>query len=111
MKANMNQRDEDMFFTVCNDEGEEVKCELLLTFHDLAHRQTGVTGIGDEDFLSALLSLAQTGVGQIVGTQDHILGRNGNRLAVLATILLEFVKDISPSLPSRHAKKSSITSA
>lgn len=36
MKANMNQRDEDMFFTVCNDEGEEVKCELLLTFEDSA---------------------------------------------------------------------------
>lgn len=36
MKTNIHQDDKDMFFTVCNDEGEEVKCELLLTFEDNA---------------------------------------------------------------------------
>ena len=34
MKTNFLQNSEDMFFTVCNNEGEEVKCELLLTFED-----------------------------------------------------------------------------
>lgn len=34
MEANMNQRDEDMFIVVCNDKGEEIKCEILFTFED-----------------------------------------------------------------------------
>lgn len=34
METNMNQRDEDMFIVVCNDKGEEIKCEVLFTFED-----------------------------------------------------------------------------
>lgn len=34
MGTNMNQRDEDMFIVVCNDKGEEIKCEILFTFED-----------------------------------------------------------------------------
>lgn len=34
METNMNQRGEDMFIVVCNDKGEEIKCEILFTFED-----------------------------------------------------------------------------
>lgn len=34
MRTNMNQRGEDMFIVVCNDKGEEIKCEILFTFED-----------------------------------------------------------------------------
>ena len=34
MEANTNQRNEDMFIVVCNDKGEEIKCEILFTFED-----------------------------------------------------------------------------
>ena len=30
MKTNINQNNEEVFFTVCNDEGEKVQCKLLL---------------------------------------------------------------------------------
>lgn len=39
MKTNINQNNEEVFFTVCNDAGEEVRCELLLTFADTITRK------------------------------------------------------------------------
>ena len=34
MKTNIPQENEEMFFTICNDTGEEVECEILFTFED-----------------------------------------------------------------------------
>lgn len=36
MKTNIYQDNEDVFFTVCNDEGKEVKCERLFIYEDNA---------------------------------------------------------------------------
>lgn len=36
MKTNIHQNNEDLFFTVCDNEGEEIKCEILFTFEDNA---------------------------------------------------------------------------
>lgn len=38
MKSHIDQDNEEMFFTVQNNDGEEVECEILFTFED---QQTG----------------------------------------------------------------------
>ena len=63
--------------------GGLVGSQELIGIHNGIHRQIGVAGVGNVNGFGALLCLAQPGIGQVVGTQDHILGRHGNGLAVL----------------------------
>ena len=65
--------------------GRLVGCQEVIGIHNGIHRQIGIAGIGDINGLGALLCLAQTGIGQVVGAQNHILSRHGNGLAVLRT--------------------------
>ena len=57
----------------------------VIGIHYHTGSQAGLPRVGDEHGFGALFRLAQTGIGQVVGTQNHILGRHGNRLAVLRT--------------------------
>ena len=52
---------------------------------ELVHGKVKVARIGHKDLLRTLLLLAKTDIGQVVGTEDHILRRHGDRLAVLRT--------------------------
>ena len=63
--------------------GSLVGGEELVRVHKLTCGQVGIAGIGNIDGLRALLGLAQTGIGQVVGAQNHILGGHRDGLAVL----------------------------
>lgn len=47
--------------------------------------EAGVARIVDDQLLCALLGLADAHHGQVVGTEDHVLSRNGDGVAVLWT--------------------------
>ena len=52
MKTNIPQENEEMFFTICNDAGEEVECEILFTYKDPLTRKNYVVftdNLQDED--------------------------------------------------------------
>ncbi len=70
-------------FRLTRSLGGLVDSQELIGVHNLAGGQPGIASVGDEHILRALLCLTQTGIGQVVGTQNHILGRHGDGLAVL----------------------------
>ena len=60
-----------------------VRGHEVVGVHDLARGQAGLAGVGDEHLLGALLGLAEADVGEVVGAEDHVLGRDGDGVAVL----------------------------
>ena len=58
--------------------------ELVAVHHGIGLK-AGVARVGDQELFGALLFLADADHRQVVGAEDHILGRNRNGMAVLRT--------------------------
>ena len=63
----------------------DVRLIQLIAVDDRAGLEAGIARVIDYHALCALLGGAYTDHGQIIGAEDHVLSRNGDRVAVLRT--------------------------
>ena len=60
-----------------------LRLDKFIAVDDLVCGELRIAGVGHKDMLRTLFGLADALHGQIVGAEDHILRRNGYRVAIL----------------------------